>query len=91
MVKPKKRLGQHFLTDQAIAKRIADALVTEPGEFVFEVGPGKGILTRYLLDQDIHLLPVEIDLTIVAGIDPAMPEIHHNEKRQDRYYDFLSF
>jgi len=61
MVKPKKRLGQHFLTDQAIAKRIADALVTEPGEFVFEVGPGKGILTRYLLDQDIHLLPVEID------------------------------
>ena len=61
MVKPKKHLGQHFLTDQAIAKRVADALVTEPGEFVFEVGPGKGILTQYLLDRNIHLLPVEID------------------------------
>jgi len=61
MVKPKKHLGQHFLTDQAIAKRIADALEAGSGEAVFEVGPGKGILTSHLLEKDIHLLPVEID------------------------------
>ena len=45
-VRAKKALGQHFLTDQDIARRIVDALQGSP---VLEVGPGMGVLTRYLL------------------------------------------
>lgn len=75
MVKPKKHLGQHFLTDQSIAKRIADALLTEPGATVFEVGPGKGILTQYLLEKKIQLLPVEIDPESSAYLKQQWPEL----------------
>jgi len=75
MVKPKKHLGQHFLTDPAIAERIADTLEAEPGASVFEVGPGKGILTRYLLDKDIHLLPVEIDPESSAYLKQHWPKL----------------
>ncbi len=61
MVRPKKYLGQHFLTDPAIAGRIVGALDCSPGDTVIEVGPGTGILTAHLLERDIHLLPVEVD------------------------------
>ena len=61
MVYPKKRLGQHFLTDQSIAGRIVDALDPPEGDTVIEVGPGKGILTSFLMERKINLLPVEID------------------------------
>jgi 16S rRNA (adenine1518-N6/adenine1519-N6)-dimethyltransferase len=61
MVRPKKYLGQHFLTDPGIAKRIVDALETGEGDTVVEVGPGTGILTGFLLDRKINLIPVEID------------------------------
>ena len=66
-VRAKKALGQHFLTDQRIAKAIVDALVI-PSEAsvspfpVLEVGPGMGVLTQYLLQrEDVDLKLVEID------------------------------
>lgn len=61
-VRAKKALGQHFLTDQSIAKTIVSSL-TEGGEKnVLEIGPGMGVLTRYLLErEDIDLKLVEID------------------------------
>ena len=49
-VKPKKALGQHFLTDETIAARIAATLDDYKGMPVLEVGPGMGVLTKYLLD-----------------------------------------
>ena len=59
-VRAKKALGQHFLTDQRIAKAIVDAL--EYKGAVLEVGPGMGVLTQYLLQrEDIDLKLVEID------------------------------
>jgi 16S rRNA (adenine1518-N6/adenine1519-N6)-dimethyltransferase len=62
MVRPKKHLGQHFLTDHNIAKRITDSLTPGGSKNVIEVGPGKGILTGFLLgSEDIELIPVEID------------------------------
>ncbi len=76
MVKPKKHLGQHFLTDQAIAKRIVDALETNSGETVFEVGPGTGILTGYLLEKEIRLLPVEIDHESTTHLKQKWPELN---------------
>ena len=48
-VRPKKALGQHFLTDQAIARAIVDSL--SPAPRVLEVGPGMGVLTQYLLQR----------------------------------------
>lgn len=75
MVKPKKHLGQHFLTDPAIARRIAETLAAGQGDKVIEVGPGKGILTQFLLKQDIHLLPVEIDPESSAYLKELWPEL----------------
>jgi 16S rRNA (adenine1518-N6/adenine1519-N6)-dimethyltransferase len=75
MVKPKKYLGQHFLTDQTIAKRIVDALEPNPGETVFEVGPGTGVLTGYLLEKEIRLLPVEIDPESLIHLKQKWPEL----------------
>ncbi len=62
-VRAKKALGQHFLTDQAIAKSIVEALAFEGTENqVLEIGPGMGVLTQYLLERsDIDLKAVEID------------------------------
>ena len=60
-VRAKKSLGQHFLTDQGVARLIVDALTAPAGD-VLEVGPGMGVLTRYLLERpDVDLRLVEID------------------------------
>ncbi len=61
MVRPKKHLGQHFLTDHSIAARITDALPAKKGDTVVEVGPGKGVLTGPLLEKEYRLIPVEVD------------------------------
>jgi len=59
--KHKKSLGQHFLSDTNIIKKIVDLAHIEPGEPVWEVGPGKGILTQELLRQKSDLTCFEID------------------------------
>lgn len=60
-VKAKKHLGQHFLTDENIAKKIADSLKGENYNDVLEIGPGMGILTKYLLEKDYTTHVIEID------------------------------
>ena len=66
-VRPKKNLGQHFLTDLTIAKRIADT-VDEPYSDipVLEVGPGMGVMTQYLVQKNRPFKVVEIDRESVA-------------------------
>ena len=72
-VRAKKALGQHFLTDQSIAKGIVDAL---RGEKVLEVGPGMGVLTQYLLPiRGENLKAVEIDTESVAYLKSHFPEL----------------
>ena len=61
MVKPKKALGQHFLTDLDIARRIAATVDDCPGLPVVEIGPGTGVLTRFLLEAGRDLTVVELD------------------------------
>ena len=77
-VRAKKALGQHFLTDQRIARAIVDALVI-PGDAkqsVLEVGPGTGVLTQYLLDRkDIDLKLVEIDGESVEYLLTHFPDM----------------
>ena len=65
-VRPKKNLGQHFLTDLSIAKRIADTVDACPDIPVLEVGPGMGVMTQYLAEKTRPLKVVEIDKESVA-------------------------
>ena len=64
-VKPKKSLGQHFLTDKNIAKKITESLKPLTKN-VLEIGPGTGILTSFLLKKKYNLILVEIDFESVA-------------------------
>jgi 16S rRNA (adenine1518-N6/adenine1519-N6)-dimethyltransferase len=73
MVRPKKHLGQHFLTDPAIARRIVDAINWETEGLVIEVGPGTGILTGFLLQQNRPFVPVEIDRESAAFLKQKWP------------------
>ncbi len=60
-VRAKKHLGQHFLTDESIAARIADTLSLDNYKNILEIGPGMGVLTKYLLKKDKTIWVVEID------------------------------
>ena len=74
-VKPKKALGQHFLTDKDVARRIASTLDAWHGLPVLEVGPGMGVLTRYLLEKGHDVTVAEIDGESVAYLKDYMPEL----------------
>ena len=65
-VRPKKNLGQHFLTDLNVAKQIADTVDACPEIPVLEIGPGMGVLTQYLLPKQRMVKAVEIDNESVA-------------------------
>ena len=74
-VRAKKHLGQHFLKDESIAKRIADNLRGEAS--VLEIGPGMGVLTKYLKDNSAvkALKLVEIDTESVTYLNENYPEL----------------
>ena len=61
MVKPKKHLGQHFLKDENIAQKISNTLSFEGYDDVLEIGPGTGVLTKYLLEKNITTHVIELD------------------------------
>jgi 16S rRNA (adenine1518-N6/adenine1519-N6)-dimethyltransferase len=66
-VKPKKHLGQHFLTDTNIAQKIANTLQLDCYDTILEIGPGTGVMTKYLLQKnDKNIFVVEIDKESVA-------------------------
>lgn len=74
-VKPKKALGQHFLTDQSVARRIAATLDDYRDMPVLEIGPGMGVLTKYLLEAGHDLSVVEIDTESVEWLRENMPAL----------------
>jgi 16S rRNA (adenine1518-N6/adenine1519-N6)-dimethyltransferase len=74
-VKAKKHLGQHFLKDESIAKAIADTLNLEGYDDVLEIGPGMGVLTKYLLEKPITSYVIEIDTESVAYLDANYPKL----------------
>lgn len=65
-VRAKKHLGQHFLTDESIAEKIADSLSYKGYDHVLEIGPGMGVLTKYLLKKEVTTHVIEIDRDSVA-------------------------
>ena len=84
MVQPKKHLGQHFLTDPSIAGRIVELLPDDPGISVMEIGPGKGILTDFLVEKTFRkFIPVEIDDESVAFLLQKHPRLKDSLVRGD--------
>ena len=84
-VRAKKHLGQHFLKDESIAEKIADSLSLHGYDEVLEIGPGMGVLTKYLLKKDINLSVVELDRESVGYLTEHFPEL----KGKILYGDFL--
>lgn len=74
-VKAKKHLGQHFLKDESIAKDIADTLNLEGYDDILEIGPGMGVLTKYLLDKPVTTYVIEIDEESVSYLDANYPKL----------------
>jgi len=74
-VKAKKHLGQHFLTDERTAENIAESLTYTGYKNVLEIGPGMGVLTKYLIKKEIELGVVEIDRDSVAYLNDNYPAL----------------
>lgn len=77
-VKAKKHLGQHFLTDENIAKKIVEGLSLDSYTSVLEVGPGMGVLTKYLLEKNIETFVAEIDTESIAYLKLHYPALQNN-------------
>ncbi len=74
-VKAKKHLGQHFLNDENIAQKIADSLTLKGYQTVLEIGPGMGVLTKYLLEKPISTYVIEIDTESVEYLNKQYPKL----------------
>ena len=65
-LRARKRFGQHFLVDDAVIDRVVDAVAPKPGDALVEIGPGRGAITRPLLEQCGHLTVIELDRDLAA-------------------------
>ncbi|WP_424964078.1 16S rRNA (adenine(1518)-N(6)/adenine(1519)-N(6))-dimethyltransferase RsmA [Ekhidna sp.] len=74
-VKPKKHLGQHFLKDENIAMKIVEALKNESNLPVLEIGPGTGVLTKYLLEKpEFDFYALDVDTESIDYLKKEYPE-----------------
>jgi len=80
-LKAKKSLGQHFLINEHIAERIAEALPEEKN--FIEIGPGRGVLTKYLVKREAHFIPVEKDDNLAVYIANEYPSLEEHIINQD--------
>lgn len=78
-IRPKKSLGQHFLTDDNIIQKIAEAIPVQEGNRVIEIGPGTGALTGALLNRFKDVVAVELDQRAIEVLEQKFEdlEIHH--------------
>ncbi len=68
-IKPKQSLGQNFLTDQNIARNIIRELQLSKEDLIVEIGPGKGALTKHLVDRAKHVIAVEVDGRVIPELE----------------------
>ena len=80
-MKAKKHLGQHFLKDEAVAKKIGETLKLNGYRNVIEIGPGTGVLTKYLLEKDIYLVAMDLDEESIIYLNHSFP-LEHNSLMQ---------
>lgn len=78
-VRPKKRLGQHFLADEAVVQAIAESVRPPAGSRLVEIGPGEGVLTAELLRRDVGLVAIEVDPEAVAHLRARFPHLDLRE------------
>jgi 16S rRNA (adenine1518-N6/adenine1519-N6)-dimethyltransferase len=77
-IRAKKSLGQHFLTDAAYCRRIADFAQAGPDDAVVEIGPGTGRLTRILLERSSRVVGIEVDPEMVQLLDRRFSDQRSN-------------
>lgn len=89
--RPKKRFGQHFLTDRHYLARIVAAIDPQPGDRLVEIGPGSGLLTAELVPRVSHLDVVEIDRDLAADLrrrfEPDQVTVHEADALE---FDFAA-
>lgn len=95
-VKAKKHLGQHFLTDEDIARQISETLSLKGYRNVIEIGPGTGVLTKYLLLRDLDLVAMDLDADSIIYLNHSFPLEHpsileHSGTFKVLEADFLNF
>ncbi len=95
-VKAKKYLGQHFLKDEGIARQISETLSLNGYKNVIEIGPGTGVLTKYLLLQDIDLVAMDLDADSIVYLNHSFPLEHPKLLRRSGSFqvveaDFLNY
>ena len=79
-VKPKKYLGQHFLLDNTVSQRIAEAIKIEKKVNLLEIGPGTGALTQFLMGENINLIAYELDKDSITYLNKNFPKLNvHNQ------------
>lgn len=86
-VRAKKHLGQHFLKDETIAEKIGDTLTLEGYKNVLEIGPGMGVLTKYLIEKDIEVIAMDLDKESIEYLEKNYP----NKNLKIIEADFLKF
>jgi 16S rRNA (adenine1518-N6/adenine1519-N6)-dimethyltransferase len=72
-VRAKKHLGQHFLHDEGIAEKISNTLSFTPYNNVLEIGPGTGVLTKYLIEKPVEVIAMELDSESVSYLEKHYP------------------
>ena len=82
--RPRKRLGQHFLIDPNIVRKILKVAALRPEEVIFEIGPGRGALTEVLCERGARVIAVEIDRLLVEYLAQTFAqqdalELHHGD------------
>ena len=95
-VKAKKYLGQHFLKDEDVARQIAETLTLKGYKNVIEIGPGTGVLTKYLLRQAIDLVAMDLDSDSITYLNHNFALEHAKTLHGDGSFkvieaDFLNF
>lgn len=75
-VKAKKHLGQHFLNDEEVSKRIADTLQKDNYNNLLEIGPGMGVLTKHLLGQYKQFVAMDLDRESIAYLNSTFKKEH---------------
>ncbi len=86
-VRAKKHLGQHFLNDESIAEKIGNTLTLEGYKNVLEIGPGMGVLTKYLVEKDIEVIAMDLDKESIEYLEKNYP----NKNLKIIEADFLKF
>jgi 16S rRNA (adenine1518-N6/adenine1519-N6)-dimethyltransferase len=87
-VKPKKRLGQNFLTEVNVINKLVTAARIQPGQAILEIGPGTGNLTEKLLETGNKVLAIEKDPEMIPGLESRFAGRANFELRRDDILEF---